>query len=101
MAQAAVRMNAVVLLLLTFFIVTPIVGVCNYSMFCCTMLFVHSSIAIILMGKRELVALLNLSSRYLVMAEWLFLAVSWGCLLFVIVVFPDHTHYFSDHSFEV
>ena len=87
MAQAAVRMNAVVLLLLTFFIVTPIVGVCNCSMFCCTMLFVHSSIAIILMGKRELVALLNLSSRYLVMAEWLFLAVSWGCLLFGLLYF--------------
>ena len=33
------------------FIVTPIVGVCNYSMFCCTLLYVHSSIAIILMGK--------------------------------------------------
>ena len=29
-------------------------------MFCCTLLYVHSSIAIILMGKRELVALLNL-----------------------------------------
>ena len=27
-------------------------------MFCCTLLYVHSSIAIILMGKRELVALL-------------------------------------------
>ena len=24
--------------------------------------------------------------------EWLFLAVSWGRLRFVIVVFPDHTH---------
>ena len=34
------------------FIVTPIVGVCNCSMFCCTLLYVHSSIAIILMGKR-------------------------------------------------
>ena len=30
-------------------------------MFCCILLYVHSSIAIILMGKRELVALLNLS----------------------------------------
>ena len=30
-------------------------------MFCCTLLYVHSSIAIILMGKRELVALLNVS----------------------------------------
>ena len=81
-----------VLLLLTFFIVTPIVGVCNCSMFCCSLLYVHSSIAIDLMGKRELVALLNLSSWCLVMVERLFLAVPRGCLQFVIVVFPDHTH---------
>ena len=26
------------------------------------------------------------------MVGWLFLAVPWGCLRFVIVVFPDHTH---------
>ena len=44
------------------------------------------------MGKRELIALLNLSSWCLVMVEWLFLAVPRGCLQFVIVVFPDHTH---------
>ena len=68
------------------------VGVCNCYMFCCALLCVHSSIAIILMGKRELVALLNLSSWCLVMVEWLFLAVPWGCLRFVILVFPDHTH---------
>ena len=74
------------------FIVTPIVGVCNCSMFCCTLLYVHSSFAIILMGKSELVALLNLSSWCLVMVERLFLAVPRGCLQFVIVVFPDHTH---------
>ena len=37
------------------FIVTPIVGVCNNCSMCC-------SIAIILMGKRELVVLLNMSS---------------------------------------
>ena len=67
-------------------------GVCNCSMFCCTLLYVHSSIAIILMGKRELIALLNLSSRCLVMVERLFLAVPRGSLQFVIVVFPDHTH---------
>ena len=72
--------------------VTPIVGVYNCSMFCCTLLCVRSSIAIILMGKRELVALLNLSSWCLVMVERLFLAVPQGCLRFVIVVFPDHTH---------
>ena len=48
--------------------------------------------SIILMGKREPVALLNLFSLCLVMVEWLFLAVRWGCLRFVFVVFPDHTH---------
>ena len=67
-------------------------GVCNCSMFCCTLLYVHSSIAIILVGKRELVALLYLSSWCLVVVERLFLAVPRGCLQFVIVVFPDHTH---------
>ena len=69
-----------------------IVGVCNCSMFCCTLLHVHSSIAIILMGKRELVALLDLSSWYIVTVERLFLTVARGCLRFVIVVFPDQTH---------
>ena len=44
------------------------------------------------MGKRELIALLNLSSWCLVMVERLFLAMPRGCLQFVIVVFPDHTH---------
>ena len=67
-------------------------GVCDCSMFCCTLFYVHSSIAIILMGKRELIALLNLSSWCLMMVERLFLAVPRGCLQFVIVVFPDHTH---------
>ena len=66
-------------------------GVCNCSMFRFTLLYVHSSIAIILMGKRELVALLNSSSWCLVMVEWLFLAVPQSCLRLVIVVFPDHT----------
>ena len=45
-----------------------------------------------MMGKRELVALLSLSSWCLVMVVWLFLAMPWVCLQFVIVVFPDHTH---------
>ena len=44
------------------------------------------------MGKRELVALLSLSSWCNVMVVWLFLAVPWVCLWFVIVVFPDDTH---------
>ena len=66
--------------------------VCNCSMFCCTLLYVHSSIAVILVGKRELVASLNLSSWCLVMVERLFFAVLRGCLRFVVVVFPDNTH---------
>ena len=74
------------------FVVTPILGVCGCSVFCCMLLYDRSSIAIILMGKRELVALLNLSSWCLVIVERLFLAVPRGCLQFVIVVFPDHTH---------
>ena len=53
-------------------------GVCNRSMFCCMLLYGPSSFAIILMGKRELVALLSLSSWYLVIVLWLFLAVPMG-----------------------
>ena len=60
-------------------------------MVCCTLLYVHSSFAIILMGKRELVALLSLSSWCLLIVVWLFLAVPRVCLRFVIVVFSDHT----------
>ena len=73
-------------------IVTPIVGFCNCSLFCCALLYVHSSFAIILMGKRELFALLSLFSWCLVFVVWLILAVAWICLQFVIVVFSDHTH---------
>ena len=46
-------------------------GVCNCSMFCCTLLYVPSSFAIILVGKRELIALLSLSSWCLVIVVWL------------------------------
>ena len=60
-------------------------------MFCCMLLNVHSSFAIILIGKRDLVALLGLSFWCPVMVVWLFLTVSWVCLQFVILVFPDHT----------
>ena len=78
-------------------------GVCGCSMFCCMLLYVHSSIAIILMGKRELIALLNLSSWCLVMVELLFFVVPRGCLQFVIVVFPEHTHllFLFDQCFAV
>ena len=87
-AWATVRSKAVVLLLFT----------------CCLLLLplwesvivlcfvVRYSMAIILMGKRELVALLNLSSWCLVVVERLFLVVPRGCLQFVIVVFSDHTY---------
>ena len=69
-------------------------------MFCCTLLCVHSSVAVILVGKRELIALLSLSSRCLVVVERLFLVLPRGCLQFLIVVFPDHTHLlFSIHLF--
>ena len=67
-------------------------GFCNCSMFCCALLYVHSSFAVVLMLKRGLVALLSLSSWCLVVVVWLFLAVPRVCLRFVGVVFPDHTH---------
>ena len=66
-------------------------------MFCCALLYVISSFAIILMGKRELVALLSLSSWCLVIVVWLLFAVSKVCLQFVTVVFPDHTHLLFTH----
>ena len=40
----------------------------------------------------KLVALINLSSLCLMMVERLFLAVPWGCLRFVVLVFLDNTH---------
>ena len=61
-------------------------------MICCTVLYVHSSFAIILMWKRGTVALLSLSSWCLEVVVRLFLAVPWVCLQFFIVVFSDHTH---------
>ena len=48
------------------------------------------------MVKRELVDLRSLSSWCLVVFLWLFLAVTRVCLQFVIVVIPDHTHYFLE-----
>ena len=84
MAWAAVPSKAVVLLLLTF----------------CLLLLPlwESVIVIILMGKRELVALLSLSTWCLMVVVWLFV-VPWVCLQFVIVLFPDHTHYFRLGSY--
>ena len=42
----------------------------------------------------EMVVLICFSSCPLVSVLWLFLTVQWIYLLFVIVVFPDHTHLF-------
>ena len=61
-------------------------------MFCCTLLYVHSSFAIILMGKRELVALLGLSSWCLVMDGGSSSRYHGVFFQFVFLVFPDHTH---------
>ena len=72
-------------------VVTLIVGFCNWSMFCCALLCVHSSFEIISMGSSELVALLCFVCLPNV---WLFLTMPRICLQFVIVVFPDHTHYY-------
>ena len=44
------------------------------------------------MVKRELVALLCLSSYCLVIVVWLLLMVQWVFLKFVIVLVPDDTH---------
>ena len=78
-------------------------GFCNCSFFRYALLCVHSCYAIISMGKRELVALLCLSSWCLMIVVWLFLTMPWVCLKFVIVVFPDHTHLitFFENQFSV
>ena len=54
----------------------------------CALLYVHSGFAIILMGKRELAVLLSWSSWCLVSIVWLFHAVPWLCLKFVILTPP-------------
>ena len=95
MAYAAVRSRAGSVVVDFLFLVAPIVGVCDFSIFCCTLLYVHSSIALILMGGgggENATCLLNLSSWCLVVVGWLFLAVPWGCLRFVVVVFSCHAH---------
>ena len=62
-------------------------GFCNCSMFCYALLCVHSSFAIISMGKRELVALLCLVSWWLVLPhDATGLSAVCDCGI------PDHTH---------
>ena len=67
-------------------------GFCNRSLFCCVLLCVHCSFAIILMVNRGLFALLCLSSWCFVIVVWLFFTMPRVCLQFVIMVFPDPTH---------
>ena len=75
-------------------IVAPIVGFCVCSMFCCTLLCVLSSFAIILMGKRELVVLLCVSFCCLVLLPHS--TRSWSAVCNV--VFSDHTHLLFSYS---
>ena len=75
---------------LTFFVGILLWSLCCYTFLLC----VHSSFAIILTRKRELVDLLSLSCLRLMTVAilWLFLTMSWVDLQCVIVIFPDHTH---------
>ena len=67
-------------------------------MVCCGAFGVISTSAIIVLGNRKLFALLYLTSWGLVTVSvlWFFLTVLWVGLQSVIVVFHDHTHFFSD-----
>ena len=69
------------------------------SLFYYALLCVHSSFSIILKRKRKLVILLLLSYRciFTINVLWLLLTVPWVGLQCVIVVFPDHTHFFIDY----
>ena len=66
-------------------------GFCNCSMFYCALLCVHSSFAIILMGRESWLLRFVCLPGGFVIAVWLFLTIPRVCLQFVIVVFPDHT----------
>ena len=69
------------------------VGVLCLYLFCCELLCVHSSFAIILKRKRKLVVLRLLFYRSIVTINvmWLFLTMPQLGLQGVIVVFPGHT----------
>ena len=88
MACAVVCSRAVVLFLFTCcLLLLPLWG--SVVVLCFAVRYFMS---ILVLPKRELVALLCLSSWCLMIIVWLFLAVPLVCLQFVIVVFPDHTH---------
>ena len=69
-------------------------GVLCLYLFCYAILCVHSSFAIIVKRKLNLVALLVLSYRCIVTINvvWFFHTVPWVGLQCMIVVFPDHSH---------
>ena len=92
MASVAVRSKVVVLLLLIrCWLLLPLLD--SVIVLCFAVrYFVHSSFAIILVGKRELDALLCLSPCCLVAVVCFFRTMPRVCLLSVIVVFPGHTH---------
>ena len=66
-----------------------------YFIFCCTLVYVHSSFCNHLDGEERS------GCCCLVVVVWLFLAVPWVCLRFEVVVFPDHTHYFLLKVFPI
>ena len=69
-------------------------GFCNCSMFCCTLLHVHSYFAIILMGKKERAGCLALFVLMMSCDAYVALPCGTMCLSTGcgIVVFPYHTH---------
>ena len=92
MAWAAVRSGAVVLLLLTLCIL--LLQLWESVIVLCFVVRYFVSILVLQSSWWGLVALLGLSSWCLVMVERLFPSVPPGWLRFVIMNFPDHTHYF-------
>ena len=59
-------------------------------MFCCALLYVHSSIAIILTGKRELVALLNLPRGAMGLSAVYDCCISWSYSLTIFNRMPEN-----------
>ena len=100
-ASAGVRSKTVVLLL---FAAAPSVSVCCvWSLFCYAVLCVLSCFAIIPLRKRELVALLLLSSdcHVAVSVLCLCLMVPWIGLQCVIVVVPGHTRLLFNNKWQM
>ena len=76
-------------------------GFCICSMFCCALPYVHFNFSVILVGKRELVAFLNLSSWCLLIVVRLFISVTLVCLQFVRVINMIILTIFNKYIFTV